>query len=594
MIDNSFGEVVEQNSRISAYKESIDQQVRTLLKNGSSLEQIATTLGAGAFYDTIEGKKKSAGPVAHFSVKDFVDHQISSGQFLKLPQRIIESGEVILPPDSSEIITGSGTGMEERGMVPRNQAMMQLLSDLDLDYEIIDGENSPGMFRKLVYRIYSVDKLAKLVFVNDEQDNATYVIHTEQGQTWKDFSRLTKNQLQELPTDTYRKIRYPSDLEKWKTEIVALLTEQRFSLVEQAEPSNGEKKEYIAPPDGWYTRSALASKLNTAHSVIKIIADRYKNDEKNSYQNWFHNYNANNGQTREYLHPDLVAIISADLNSRQEPPEDWANNHTLASKWGVAHETIKKLASQYSESKPEWIKAYKDQVGKIVDYFHPDLVAKINAEYESKKKAPKGWMHRWGVMTKLGIASDTVLRFIRPFKETHQEWFKQYTDGKNRLTEYYHPDLVSLMEKSVQQRESAPEGWMTKKEIAEKFGITFDLVENLLKEYQDGQHQNWFRDYHSKGHTKREHIHPDLINILEQKIKLMEHAPAGWLTKGDIAVKYGIGHKPIKRIIGYYTKQTDPIWVKNYFNRNNMITEYIHPDLIQIIRDSKKDRQARN
>lgn len=594
MVESSFGDAAEQNSRISAYKESIDQQVRALLKDGSSLKQIATALGAEAFYDTIE-RSRSGNPVDHFSVKGFVDHQISSGKFLRLPQRITETNEVILPSDSNEIITGSGTGMEQKKMVPRNQAIMELLSNLGLEYEIVDGVNSPNMFRKSVYRIYSVDKLAKLVFVNDEEDNATYIIHAEKGESWQNFARLTKNQLQELPTDRYRKIRYPSDIEKWKADLEASLTEQRFPLIEQEEPSDGEKKEYSLAPVGWYTRTTLADKLGTAHSVIKRISDIYKGDEEKRYNHWFHDYYNESSRTpREYLHPDLVAIISADLNSREFPPQGWVNNHSLTTKWNVANETIKKLSRELSKDNPEWIKPYKDLTKKMVDHFHPDLVAKINEELRLKEKAPKGWMNRWSLSEKLGIAFTTVERLAKPFKETHKEWFKEYFDPMNKLVEYFHPDLVSFIEKSVEQREYAPKGWMNRKEIAKKFDITFDLVTSMLAEYKEKEYQHWFKEYHAKGRTKREFIHPDLINILEQKIKLMEYAPADWMSKGEIYDKYGIGLKPIKRIVDSYKKQPGQTWVKNYYNKKNQMTEYVHPDLIQIIRDRKKDRQIRN
>ncbi|MFA6424050.1 MAG: hypothetical protein WCV83_01910 [Candidatus Magasanikbacteria bacterium] len=218
----------EQNSEIvqEALSFEISQRIFTLIRSNpnSSLRTIAEMLGAINYLSIIDVGRNKA-PVLHLDVNNFVKELRVKKELnpLLMPDLIVIENETILPPDEGEIIPGSGVGIEEKDILPRTRFLIEILSDLDLKYEVHDGVNSPNMMRRLSYKVFVIPGIKKLVLVNNEEGNATFVVHDVEKEDWRKYGEYTKNQLKSLGSDKVSMVIFNKSSDEWKQEIVRLL-----------------------------------------------------------------------------------------------------------------------------------------------------------------------------------------------------------------------------------------------------------------------------------------------------------------------------------------------------------------------------------
>ena len=178
------------------YKTETNQKLENLLKQSIGIEEIAKLLNAEEFLSVDSDGLKE--PVISFDAKAFIDREIRSGTFLKLPDAIQKIDSTILPPDESEVVvTGNGSGFEKKEIIPRSFYLIEVLTNLKQKYSIIEGVNTGNMMREQSYKIFLLPDLQKLVLVNDEEGNATFIIHDveDTASEWVDYSSLTKEEI---------------------------------------------------------------------------------------------------------------------------------------------------------------------------------------------------------------------------------------------------------------------------------------------------------------------------------------------------------------------------------------------------------------
>jgi len=220
------------DSALGKYKQGISDQITKLTSKRVSLKDVANLLGAQAFL-TFDERNQSW----KFNAKGFIDQSAQNHSFIKLPDNITILAETILPPQEGEtIMTGSGAGMEKKEIIPRSRYLMEVLAEMNLSYEVIEGTNDPKMMRQLSYQAFIIKSADKIVFINDEEGNATFVVFNAPAdlEEVKKVLALKKDELRGQPN--VETIIYPGDSEKWKDEMKAVL--------QQDEPI---EKEIITP-----------------------------------------------------------------------------------------------------------------------------------------------------------------------------------------------------------------------------------------------------------------------------------------------------------------------------------------------------------
>ncbi len=262
-------------------------------------------------------------------------------------------------------------------------------------------------------------------------------------------------------------------------------------------------------------------------------------------------------------------------------PKDWVKLIDLVSLLKVEDYVIRHIAEKYKKEHPEWLKLFRTEEGRFLEYLHPDLIAIIRSELEGRERAPEGWMNAFA-LSKTGIGSrDTIDSIAARYRDDHPEWFKFFYPETGSATEYLHPDLIAIIRSELEGRERAPEGWMNAFALS-KTGIGSRDTINKHAEQHRAEHPEWFKEFWPIKGPSGEYLHPNLVEIIRQELNKFEFAPDGWMNRSQISVLETGGDKIINRIVGPY-RTSHPEWFKEYKTVTGLKIEHFHPELVAII-----------
>ncbi len=156
------------------------------------------------------------------------------------------------------------------------------------------------------------------------------------------------------------------------------------------------------------------------------------------------------------------------------------------------------------------------------EFFAPALVEKIIADIQSKSTIPEGWLSISEMEKNFDVGRSFILTELKKYRNNkfYAGKFKKFFKPKGNEAEYFHPDLVKAIEKKSTAAEPAPKGWMARGTIQEKYGLKRQQIDNAIKFYADEvvRHQ-WLKDFMSDRKVKLEFLHPDLIELVLNKVK---------------------------------------------------------------------------
>lgn len=121
------------------------------------------------------------------------------------------------------------------------------------------------------------------------------------------------------------------------------------------------------------------------------------------------------------------------------------------------------------------------------------------------------------------IGPTTAYKLITKLSQGQEEWKKNYLDLTNRISEHYHPDLIQTLKKEVAQMQSAPEGWITKNQLAPELKVGPNTIENIITTYrQNPTYSDYFKLYKTGSSQLYEHLSPVLVQIIKNKLKKVQ------------------------------------------------------------------------
>ncbi len=499
------------DNKIDKFKSSTNERLEQLLQSGAPLDEVAKLMGAEEFL-TIE-KKRGQSETTRFNVEEFINKQITDGTYLELPTNFVLTRETILPPGQGEIIPGSGEGMSKPGVINRTRYLIEVISELAQPYNVVEGTNLPNTMRGMSYRIFLLPNLDKAVLVNDEEKNATYIVHNlskvEGG--WEIFTKLDKNQLRKSQEIDVNFLKYPGDPAQWEERVKELLTSdfiRQEQKVEMPPVPISEK-----PPDGWQTIAMIASELGVSHGTVK----KRFTQEMHLHPELFLQV-GKTGHT--YCHPDFIESITKELSEVEKAPPGWITNKTLAQSLQSDWKTIKDAAETCRSSNPDWFHMYKKNSGQINEHYHPELVSKITKEFSAIEKAPPLWMTRNALAQSMGNrnSGEAVKKVAELYRSSNPDWFHMYkADGGNQR-EYYHPELIAKIKEEFFEVEKAPPGWITNGPLAKSLGDAWETVKKVAELYRSSN-PDWFHMYKENSGRINEHYHPELVAKIKEEIQ---------------------------------------------------------------------------
>ncbi len=272
-------------------------------------------------------------------------------------------------------------------------------------------------------------------------------------------------------------------------------------------------EEYEMPPEGWVTCYRLSK-------IVKYVGEvtiaRWANEYRVSNSKWFGIFHAGNSPA-EFYHPELANIIKEKATTYTKAPVGWKTAEKLYKIFHTSPNIIKSLADVYRKDNTGWFKKYWEG-GQFTEFYHPDLIKKIKNDIDLMKVAvSNGWKRVTSFAGELKVEKSTVRSVAANYLLKHPEWSKKFW-VHNGLAEHYNPDLVKII-KSHLPFKNPESGWKNLHEVdTETDGISRAYFRKLFLPFKKSNPE-WFKFCKSKNGSKREYMHPRLIEEVIKKIK---------------------------------------------------------------------------
>ncbi|MBU0731441.1 hypothetical protein KKC88_01005 [Patescibacteria group bacterium] len=570
-------------------QQEIQAEILEVLENnpGVHLPQIAQILGAEEFLVQTEAKKKGGQPGLRFNISGYIKERVRQGKLetIHLPKHVEQTDKVIIPPDEIEIITGTGAGWEKPKFIPRTEYLMEILSELETEYDVVIGTNTPEMMRGESYQVFIMLDLNKIVFINNEEGNATFIVHhLEPDESWEDYSNLTKEQLPEFEkSGLVTRTIFRGEVDDWKKRILDLLNQPFKS--DDSERQEDESSQKI--DENWKTIGAIKEELGVDFDTVKKLA----NQERDKHPEWFITTKKRGRPSYEYLAPELIEIISTKIQERVEPKKNWLSAAQLRKELRSNNKIINYLISQYRKDYPDWFEIAFSGSGEI-EYLAPELCDLIRKKIEDSRYIPENWISRSQLLKEFNITNaKTIENVAKKIEGYDKSTYDRYAlIGKRKLGTYYSPELAEKIREVFLNQDSPPENWITVSSLAKSLDVDYKVIKKLSNEQLEIDSEGIKEIKLSSGRTAT-YISPELIKIFSEKISAIEHAPPNWKTAHALGKELNIAPATTSRFANQF-KSDHPDWFKFYKLESGPIRLHFSPEIIELLKEEIKKREA--
>ena len=334
--------------------------------------------------------------------------------------------------------------------------------------------------------------------------------------------------------------------------------------------------EHSVAPDGWMTFRGASRTTGRSSLYIKNFVEDYKEVRPD----WFEDFKDSQGRVNTHLSPEIVQLINEEICKYGPAPNQWTTNHRLSKELGRSENIVREVADLILKDHPEWTSEFRDKLGRIFRYYHPEAIKQITSSLNCRvEQSPDSWWTKTGLAKDLGCTKMTIQRVVEKVREGHDDWFKTFQVKSNYGTaEHYHPELVELIRAELGRYELAPEGWETNENASKQLGIDRSTVKRIASYWRE-EKPDWSRIYKDRSNKPAEHYHPELVELIRAELGRYELAPEGWETKSRLARESGKAHGTVQRI-GELFREEHPEWFQIYKDRGHRLVEHYSPELV--------------
>ncbi len=474
---------------------------KLLATPGLKLDRIASLLDAEDYLDTQEARGQR-GESRSLDAQRFLKDAAAGRQIPQLPDHYIETDTVVLEPGEGEIGTGEGSGIKEKDPIPRTRNVMNLLGEMGESYVLIDGKNRDNMVRKLSYVVFVLEKAKKLLFVNDEDGNATYVVHQfEDNQTWKEYAAKTKDQLRDIAANNPELV----SVIEFKKGMDGFL-EDLEELIRNT-PQKKESRSDEQAPTGWLTTYGISKAVKKTRKWVKNRLDKMTLTDDD-----IHEYKTGGNQVKPHYSPQIVEQLRVMAEGYEKAPSDWVMLTGMpeilqkSTKWAEPRIAAMSLSSE-DEGK------YLSSDGSVHTFYSPGVIDRLQAMASELNEAPDGWMAISHIAESIGKSHDWVTARIQSMTIELEDQGEYLLTGGN-TTQYYSPLIIERLRKMAAELKQAPEGWMTVADMISELRMSTDKINVMLDGMAlGGEDKSRFLD--SNQH-ERDYYSPDVLSRLRQ------------------------------------------------------------------------------
>lgn len=360
-------------------------------------------------------------------------------------------------------------------------------------------------------------------------------------------------------------------------------------------------------PEGWMISAKVARKLGVKSSTVKRLVGPYREN----HGDWFR-YSNERGQRRVHYSPDLVAIVTDEVEKRIAPrlvkvPIDWENVFSFASRIKVAPKRVKKIAEQFEADHPEWFLEAQSPSGRGRPgmQYSPELVnAIISIINEERSILPNNqeWMSLATIIRQVKEISGrkfhaTIPLILQENKEDYPDWFRAFVDKNGDSITMYSPKLLPILLDRLNSRYAwnpTSEGWKSNSILHNELHTEYPTTKSVAEQFRQ-THPEWFRVGPARG-VSVEYYSPQLVEIIIQQLrseKAIEKSPNGWETTSVLRHRLHMSSNTIKAIADRF-RDDNPDWFKTYL-AGPKSAEFYSPDLIaEITRIIDEENHTKN
>ncbi len=576
------------------FRMKTSKRIEGYLREGLPVSEMAQILNARDF---VTREVKKGKEFTHFKVKEYVDDLISKGANLQLPETIIQSGELILPPDAGEIqqATTGENKFEKPKYIPRTQFLMELLSDMEIPYSVVSGKNDPNMVRKLSYQLFILPENSRIVMVNNEEGNATYIIKDIENpiENWENYSKMTKQQLQELG-DKIEKLPYLGNVDSWKQEVKSLLLQD----------SNFDRKKYDRGAElglnelldnGWGSAKKIAIQLKIDRDAFISMAEKHLENNPTLMREF---------GGKKYYNPDILKKIEAEM--LPFPPDGWKLISQVARDLGIDFYTVENIAKKIEGDGWKLKGRFRSKTSLLGStYLSPDLIDKITTALSYQEDISSDWESALDISKRLKVDKNTVIDRLKKYDDNSGEDIKKLQKVKGQgLAFYASPKMSRIIKEEIlkpREHDKLPEGWFTIKSMANRIGVSESLVSKMAGSYRS-TNPEWFGEFWKKN-ISVQCFSDELERKIEADIGAVEYAPEGWKNSNEIykelkregeSISFSFVHNIFK---AYESKNPGTDDIKIYRNKRGQVANYYSPeaimDIMEIIKASRNKSDSK-
>jgi hypothetical protein len=589
--------------------ESLRMQIDSLIQNYLNQKPIpgiadfAEVFGAESY--VVEMKRQKA---IKIDIKSFREEMVtrlleqskSSGTDVVLPKVFEMLSQTILPPDEGEIKAGSGEGVEKKKYIPRTQYLIELLSEMGEQYEIMGGKNTSDMMRERTYFIFFLPNSEKALFVNNEEGNTTFIIYqVNSKQEAIDLAAFTKDEIraQELHSHPYVQIDWTGDGESWKGKVFEYLTgpvpgngknEEILTNVLNEQVSGEKKVEYV--PEGWNTLYGISKEIGQSREWVQSRIDELLP----KYIEWKPEvFISVGGQKSLHYPPELIVELKRQGETIDHAPDGWLSVKEIEKALKKDYSWVLPRVKKILIANPTWLPKKFAHSKKNTTYlfYPPELIVELKRQAEAIGPAPDGWLPLKEIENIVGKSEAWLTSRIERLITKHPQWEAEvFLSQTHKELFHYPPQLINALKIEAEVLERAPEGWLTLTGIENVSGKSASWIKKRVKEIAKANPTWGIKDYLDAGGHKLPHYAPEFITELNRQAEMYKEAPEGWVTFGTIPVEIGKSKLWIRPRVNKLVLN-HPEWAaKNFLDKTGKIAEHYSPDLmIELKKLAEKD-----
>jgi predicted HTH domain antitoxin len=446
--------------------------------------------------------------------------------------------KVFVPPDREDkfLVTPGNGGWKEREYIPRLLTLVYILEN-DLDLKLKDSQDitiNQGINDKEMMRKESY------IRVSIPELNRIVYICNEEGNASFVFDRkiVKENNLSALDLDDYSKINFNELIENNKN-VGVKINQSKF----------------------WRERMLTA--------LTKNISEFEKQKSE----------------------------VKSDLENKENIPlkkEGWENKFSLTKYIKKTPEKIQIFAESYRKDHPEWFEKQIEKMGRVPEFYGPELVKIIIDHFNLVSTKKTGWENASSaselVFGHIG-SHNKIKEFVEPYRKDHPEWFEKQRSGK-KTVEHYGPELVKIM---IEHFKNIEKVWKSPGALSIIiFGYLTKSAHIKIKEFAEQyrkDHPEWFSNQESRKSGSHEYYHSDLIKIITEHfekevnfLRNLSQKQEGEESANTLSKYLHVRPGKIKKFVELY-RSDHPEWFVERKSRTSLPVECYKPELVKLIKE---------